>query len=187
MSIAPAKLLTAEEFSRLPDPPDGSKQELVRGEIITMPPPGIEHGEVQMNTAMLVKGHTRAKKLGRVAVESGVKTESGPDTVRGPDISYWSYERLPRGKRVVGYHDLAPDLGIEVRSPDQSWNKLLEKVKEYLAAGVRMVWLIDPDKRTVTVHRKRGKPRVLTERDTITGDDVLPGFSCRVAEFFAED
>src|SRR5260370_13020000 len=68
MSIAPAKLLTAEQFSRLPDPPDGSKQELVRGEIITMPPPGIEHGEVQMNTAMLVKGHTRAKKLGRVAV-----------------------------------------------------------------------------------------------------------------------
>ncbi len=185
MSIGALKLLTAEQFSRLPDPSDGSKQELVRGEIITMPPPGVEHGEIQGNAYMLVKGHVRARKLGRVAVESGVKTESDPDTVRGPDISYWSYKRLPAGKRVVGYHDLAPDLGIEIRSPDQSWSKLLEKVKEYLTAGVRMVWLIDPDERTVTVYRKRGKPRVLGEDDALTGDDVLPGFSCCVAEFFA--
>lgn len=83
MSTAAAKLLTAEEFARLPNPPDGSKQELVRGEIVTMPPPGFVHGVVQLNVASLVRAHVRNHKLGRVTVESGVITEQGPDTVRG--------------------------------------------------------------------------------------------------------
>src|SRR5207249_4297108 len=91
MATAPTKLLTAEEFFRLPEPPDGSKQELVRGEIVTMPPPGFRHGDVQLAIGSLLRQFVRANRLGRVTVESGVVTEDDPDTVRGPDVSFWSY------------------------------------------------------------------------------------------------
>ncbi|MFL5340927.1 MAG: Uma2 family endonuclease [Gemmataceae bacterium] len=178
-------MLTADEFSRLPDPPDGSKQELVRGEIITVPPTGFRHGKVHLNTVMLINDQSRSNKSGRVVVESGVQTERDPDIVRGPDVSYWSSERLPAQIVPEGYPEGTPDLAAEIRSPDQSLGKLRAKAKEFIAAGVRLVWLIDPDARAVTVVRRGRKERVLDEHATLDGEDVLPGFSCKVTEFFA--
>src|SRR6478672_6836851 len=93
MSTAAPPKLTAAEFARLPEPADGSKQELVRGEVVTMPPPGIRHGIVQTNVACLIQPYARAHKLGRVTVESGVVTEEDPDTVRGPDVAFWALMR----------------------------------------------------------------------------------------------
>ena len=98
MATVAQRLVTAEEFARLPDPLDGSKQELVRGRIVTMPPPGFEHGDIQLNVGALLKVFVRPKRLGRVVTESGIITERGPDTVRGADVSFWSKERLQRGK-----------------------------------------------------------------------------------------
>jgi Uma2 family endonuclease len=181
------KLLTAEEFFRLPDPPDGSKQELVRGEVVTMPPPGIRHGVVQTNIACLIQPFARTHKLGRVTVESGVRTEEDPDSVRGPDVAFWGVNALPVGPVPVGYADLPADLVVEVMSPSDSRRAVVRKVNEYLTSGTRMVWVVDPDDRNVAVYRQAGEGRILWEDATISGEDVLPGFECKVADFFDEE
>jgi Uma2 family endonuclease len=186
MSTATTRLLTAEEFAKLPNPVDGSKQELVRGEVVTMPPPGFRHGIVQVNVATLLKVFAKQHKLGRITVESGVVTERDEDTVRGPDVAYWSYERLPADQVPEGYPNVAPDLCVEVLSPSNTEQRTTKKVGEYFACGARMVWVIDPEERTVTIYRKPGDGRVLWEDATIAGEDVLPGFSCPLNEFFQE-
>ena len=115
MSTVTAQLLTAEEFFALPDPKDGSKRELVRGEVITMSNPGWRHGEVQGNVYFAIKLFLKTNTIGRVAVESGQITDRKPDTVRGPDVTYYSKERLPLDKEVIKWHDHTevPDLCVE--------------------------------------------------------------------------
>ena len=186
MSTAAVQLLTAEEFARLPNPADGSKEELVRGEVITMPPPGFLHGRVQANVAFAVTAFVKQHKVGRATVESGVITERGPDTVRGPDVSYWSYERLPKGVVPVVYANEPADLVVEVLSPGNTKQRMTAKVREYFDSGVHLVWAVHPEERTVTVYTKPGDGTVLWEDATLTGGDVLPGFSCPVAEFFQD-
>jgi len=114
MTIVAQTLLTAEEFAQRPEPSDGSKEELVRGVVITMPPPGFDHGMCQVRVCGLIDQHARPRRLGRVTVESGLITERGPDTVRGPDVAYWSAERLPFDQRPRGYPDVAADLCVEI-------------------------------------------------------------------------
>ena len=177
-------LLTAEEFARLPNPIDGSKQELVRGEVVTMPPPSFLHGIVQTNVAFALQSFARQTKLGRVTVKSGLITETGPDTVRGPDVAFWSYARLPAEDVPVVYANVPADLCVEVLSPGNAREKMTRKVREYFASGVRLVWVVDPEERIVTVYSKPGDGAVLWEDATLTGGEVLSGFSCPVAEFF---
>ena len=184
MATVAEKLITAEEFAKMPNPPDGSKQELVKGVIVTMPPPGFDHGVCQVRVANLVDTHARTNKQGRVTVETGLVTEQDPDTVRGPDVSFWSLERLPLDKRPKGYPDVAADLCVEVLSPRKRLRIIKEKIREYFARGVRMVWVVDPEDRTVTAYRSPDEGRVLHESAILTGEDVLPGFTCRVSELF---
>jgi Uma2 family endonuclease len=185
MSTVGQKLLTAEEFFDLPEQTDGSKLELVRGEVVAMPGPGFEHGEVQGNVYFQIKSFLKQNPIGRAVVESGAITERDPDTVRGPDVSYYSKERLPLGQRVVKYHDQPPDLCVEVVSPSNTSRKLRAKAKEYLFAGVRLVWIVDPEDRTVSVITGPLEYRVLEPEATLDGGDVLPGFACKVADLFA--
>lgn len=185
MATVAEKLLTAEEFARLPNPPDGSRQELVRGVIVTMPPPGFRHGLRQVRVCTLLDQYGRSSGRGRVTAESGVITERDPDTVRGPDAAFWSIDRLPLDLEPEGYPDVAADLCVEVLSPSNNFRRIREKIREYFARGVRMVWIIDPEDRTVTVYRTPDEGRLLHENAMLDGEDVLPGFSCRVAELFA--
>jgi Uma2 family endonuclease len=178
------KLLTAEEFAALPEPADGSKQELVRGEIVTMPPTRHVHGLVQGHFYFHLRLWANQHKLGNVTVESGLPTETDPDTVRGPDVAYWSFERLPADQVPEGYPEVAADLVVEVLSPSDSRRRMAEKIREYFAAGVRLVWVADPDDRTVTVYTRPGDGIVLWSDATLTGGDVLPSFSCPVASLF---
>jgi Uma2 family endonuclease len=183
MSAVTQKLITAEEFMSVPDPPDGSKQELVRGVIVTMPPPKGRHGVCCMSTGYIVYGFVSANRLGHVTCnDAGFVSERAPDTVRGPDVAYWSIQRVPEVPE--GYFEVPPDLAIEVVSPSDTHVRLQEKVRHYLKHGVRMVWLIDPELRIVTVYRTTNEARTLEETDTLGGEDVLPGFSCPVARFF---
>jgi Uma2 family endonuclease len=176
--------LTAEEFFALPEPADGSRQELVRGKVETVPNPGLEHGEVTGNAYIQLKTFASLHKLGRVFVESGTLVDRNPDTVRGPDVSFYSKERLPLDLRVIAYHDQPPDLCVEVVTPSNTRRKLRDKVKEYFFAGVRAVWLIDPEDRSVTVFTEPLEGRVLSEGKILDGGDVLPGFACPVADLF---
>lgn len=178
------KLLTAEEFAELPDPGDGSQQELVRGVLATMPPPGFKHGLVCVRSVRRIGNFVDDRDLGHVTCnDAGVILERDPDTVRGPDVGYWSKERLPIPPED-GYPEIAPDLAVEVMSPHDVFQELYKKVREYLRAGTKQVWVFLPEDRSVGVFFPDGSEKLLHENDTIDGGDVLPGFSCRVGDFF---
>jgi Uma2 family endonuclease len=185
MATVTQKLLTVDEFMRLPNPPDGSRQELVRGEIVTMAARGFRHGICQLNAASLLHAYARASGTGRVTPESGVITERDPDTVRGPDVAFWSFERLPASSVPEAYPEVAPDMVVEVISATKRLAKVIEKLPEYFEIGVRIVWIVDSEDSTVRVYRSLEEGRILHTNATLSGEDVLPGFSCKVAELFA--
>ncbi len=114
--------------------------------------------------------------------DTGFITERDPDTVRGPDLAFWRRERLPEVPE--GYAEVAPDLVAEVVSPGDHYSRVQNKVRHYLTRGVRMVWVVDPEDRSVTVYRSWQQATILGENDTVSGEDVVPGFSCKVADLF---
>jgi Uma2 family endonuclease len=183
MSIGAQVLYTAEEFGRRPDP--GYPEELVRGRVVRMPPPGSRHGKVCCNTAfemrLFLKDHDRGHVLSN---DSGVVTEREPDTVRGADVCFYSYERVPKGPLPPGYLDVPPDLVFEVLSPEDRWRKILAKVSEYLMAGVQAVVVLDPERRKVHVFEGDEPTRVLTDQDELTLPSVLGEFRVPVRLFF---
>jgi Uma2 family endonuclease len=182
--LVPTRLLTAEEFAVLPQPADGLQQELVKGVIITMPPPGFYHGVVCLLLGRKLGNFIDAHDLGWITSnDSGVILARNPDTVRGPDLAFWGRERLPQPPRQ-GYPSVAPDLAVEVLSPSDVFTRVQQKVQEYLSAGVRLIWILVPEDRSVAVFRA-GKPSsVLFNGEALSGEDVLPGFSCPIAELF---
>lgn len=178
-----AHLITAEELFNM-----GISQrcELVKGEVRYMSPSGFEHGRVIIKLSRLLANHVEDQRLGVVlGAETGFTLARNPDTVRGADVSFISAARLPSGSHPVGYWEGAPDLAVEVISPSDRRGQIEEKVREYLAAGSRLVWVIHPARKTITVHRADSSVNVLHEKDTLDGEDVVPGFRCTVAEIFA--
>jgi Uma2 family endonuclease len=180
--VTPAGLITGEEFART-DVPDYF--ELVRGRIVPMPPPTHGHGRVEFNIAGPVYVYLQAHPLGTVAVgEAGIYTERDPDTVRGVDFYFITHERLAKRDKSKGYLTVAPDWITEVLSPSNTEALVKEKLEEYFAINVRMVWLADADAKCVHVYRSLTDIHTFHENDTITGEDVLPGFTLAVAKIF---
>jgi Uma2 family endonuclease len=180
-TIMQKKLLTAEEFFLLPNPGNGLQQELVRGEVITMPPPGGMHGVSCLKAGRRIGNFVEDNNRGiTVCNDTGFITERNPDSVRGPDVSYWSKERLP--EVPVSYIEIAPDMLVEVLSPSNTSKQIRAKLAEYFARGVRLVWVIAPEDRTLTIYRTPDEGRVLHETALVTGEDVLPDFTCRVSD-----
>jgi Uma2 family endonuclease len=180
-TVARKTPLTAEEFFLLPDPADGSQQELVRGEVIATPPSGGFHGVSCAKTVQRIGNFVADNDRGTVACnDTGIITERNPDSVRGPDISYWTRDRL---KEVpIGYIAISPDMLVEVLSPSNTSKQIRLKLIEFFASGVRLVWVISPEDRTLTIYRTPDEGRLLHETATVTGEDVLPGFTCRVSD-----
>jgi Uma2 family endonuclease len=147
--------------------------------------PGFRHGLIQSRIAGRLNEFATSHRFGRVTVESGLITERGPDTVRGPDVAVWSFGRLPPEQEPIGYPDVAADLCVEILSPNDRPGEMRQKVREYFTRGVRMVWLIDPEDRAVRVHRSPDEAQMLYDSAILSGGDVLPGFTCRVADLFA--
>jgi Uma2 family endonuclease len=171
-------LLTAEELLRthLPD----KQVELVRGILVVREPPGYRHGDVTARLTKALMDGVDARGLGRVlAAETGFKLSADPDTVRAADVAFVSRERLP-DPAPSGYLALAPDLVIEVLSPGDRPGETLAKVGDWLNAGSRLVWVVDPNRRVARVYRPDGSETLLTENDVLNGEDVVPGFECRL-------
>jgi Uma2 family endonuclease len=167
-------------------PDDGFRYELVKGELRRMSPAGDEHGIISMQLAASLHQHCKLNHLGRVfAADTGFKLESDPDTVRAPDIAFVSRERVQSAGKIFGYGRGAPDLAVEVLSPGNTKRELAEKIEQYFTTGARLVWVVSPKPRTVTVYRSSTEIAVLTEKDTLDGGDVVPGFQIAVAEIFA--
>ena len=171
---------TAEELERLNLP--NKRTELVRGQLIVREPAGFRHGDVAMALALQLGNFVRKHSLGRVlAAETGFKLFSNPDTVRAPDVGFVRQDRIP-DPPPRGFAKFAPDLAVEVLSPDDRPGEVLAKVSDWLNAGTRLVWIIDPDRRTARVHRADGTVALISESGSLEGEDVVPGFSCPLAE-----
>ncbi len=174
--------LTSTEFFYMAG--NGTRQELVKGVVIEMPPPEFIHGSIASQISWLLANYVKPRQLGRVAVESGYKLERNPDTVRGPDVSFVSANKLSTMTVSLGYPNGAPDLAVEIVSPANTKRKIEEKVQEYLNAGSQLVWVVRPKQQTVTIYNLNGTVKELTKTDILSGEAVLPGFSCQVAEIF---
>ena len=183
MTTTQTKLLTADDLLRLYS--RGVRGELIRGVLCETMPSGQEHGEIVVQLSAAVLNFVKPRGLGRVvASDSGVRLERDPDTVREPDVAYFSAARMPPGVRVTGYSETAPDLVVEVVSPSDSRRGVNDKARMWLSHGVRLVWVVHPETRTVDVHRADHEAATLGEDDALDGMDVLPGFSCAVQAVF---
>ena len=169
-------LMTAEELlhTHLPN----KRVELVRGVLVVHEPPGYEHGRITAELGFLLTKHIKETRVGQLLIgDTGFQVASGPDTVRGPDIAFLRSERLP-DPHTRGFPALAPDLVVEVLSPRDRPGETLVKVGDWLEAGARLVWVIDPQHRLAHIYRQDGTATTIREVESLDGEDVLPGFSC---------
>jgi Uma2 family endonuclease len=185
------RLYTAQElweFSHRPG--ESARYELTEGQLALMSPAGGEHGDLASELDMRIRMFAKQHRLGHVsAAETGFilhrSSDDKRDTVRAPDVGFIVLARWP-GKLPKGYIPTAPDLAVEVVSPGDSRRDIREKLRDYLRYGVRMVWMIRPATRTVTLHRPTGK-RTLTIDDQIDGGDLLPGLKIPIRDIFHDE
>jgi Uma2 family endonuclease len=177
------KLITAKELAQLPD--DGQRYELIEGVLITMAPSGSEHAEISLDVGGPLRQYVKDHDLGRAyGAEGGFLVSRNPDTVLAPDAAFVSKERLERINKVGSYLPIAPDLAVEIISPNDLYTEVQEKVESWLRYGARMVVVLNPRHRTVAVHRSPTEVRHLTINDTLDGEDVVPGWRIPVRELF---
>ncbi len=191
MAVA-TKLMTVEEFWQRAN--EFPHCELVNGVVVpkhrapngepTMSPTGRKHGKIEQMLGYLLGLYLASHPLGEAYTgEVGFILKHNPDMMRAPDVAFVSHERL-QDAPAEGYLPFAPDLAIEVVSPNDTVREVQTKVLEYLQAGTRLIWIVEPDTETVTVYRSLSDVRTLTRKDTLDGWDVLPDLSIAVNEIF---
>jgi len=164
---------------------DIGRCELVRGKFIMMNPAGGEHGRITMNLSAPIAVYVKAHRLGTVvAAETGFLLSREPDTVRAPDFAFMRAGREALSTR--GFVPGAPDLAVEVLSPDDRPGYVREKVAEWLEAGTLVIWVVDPRTRTVAIHEAGERVVVFGESGTLPGGELLPGFELAVRDVFSE-
>jgi Uma2 family endonuclease len=178
------ELMTLEQYAAYEEPDERYVTDLVRGVLVREPRPGGPHGSMQILLGHFLTVWARPRGA-RVTAESGYVLEEDPPTLRGPDLAVVLDARTGKGL-VGGWIPGAPDVAIEILSPSDRSGAMQEKTLDYLAAGAREVWIVDPAARTVTVFEASGAARLLRDTDTLSGGDVLPGFSLSLAELFAD-
>jgi len=175
--------MTADELLRN-DVPHKST-ELVRGVLVVREPSGGWHGHLSQRLGFLLGQHVYPQQSGMLfGQDTGFLIERDPDTVRAPDLAFVAAARAATIGRH-GYVPFAPDLAVEILSPGDRPGDMLEKVAQWLTAGTRLVWVIDPDRGNARVHRADGSIDIVPGSGALDGEDVLPGFSCRLADFLA--
>jgi Uma2 family endonuclease len=181
VSVLP-HILTALEFWKLPQ--NGTRRELVCGEVVETMPPGGRHGAIAASMATLLRIWTQQNAGGYVGVEAGYLLTHDPDTVRGPDVSFVRADRIPASGIPEAFWNLSPDLAVEVVSPNETAEDVRAKVLDFLSAGTPLVWTIYPRTEEVIVHTPDGLARTYGPNDTIEFPDLLSQFTCHVAELF---
>lgn len=181
--VKSSSALTATDVERVSLP--GKLVELVRGQLVVREPPGTRHGAIAAKLGYYLSDFVYRHGLGIVfAQDTGFKIGSDPDTVRAPDVAFVGRDR---GAQIPprGYADFAPDLLAEILSPGDAPAEVLAKVADWLDAGARLVWLVDPERAEVRVYRRDGSLSILGEIDSLEGEDVLPGFTCPLVQVFS--
>lgn len=164
---------------------DGSRYELSKGELVPMTPVGWRHGRIVVRLARLLDEFAEKRNLGNVSTEVGFRLSRNPDTVRAPDVAFVAKARIPAGALSEKFVEFPPDLAAEVLSPEDTAREILRKVEEYLAAGVPLVWVVDPGTQTVTVYRSLQDVKILSADQELDGAGAIPGLNIRVSEIFA--
>jgi Uma2 family endonuclease len=173
--------MTVGDLYRMPD--DGRLYELEAGRLVSEPVPGARHGRVAAVLVELLGSFARGRELGVVlSNDAGYVLAREPDTVRGPDVSFISRKRYAEFGDLPAAFPGPPDLAVEVLSPGNTPPEIHAKVADYLAAGTRLVWVVDPETERAAVYRSLLSPRTLGPDDELDGEDVLPGFRVRVGE-----
>lgn len=177
------RLMTGEELARHPElEPCG----LVNGRVVPMAPAGPIHGTLELRLgAKLVAYADESGRGVAMGGEVGIYTSRDPDTVRGADALFISHERYGRWDRGA-FLDVAPELVVEILSPEDRPGEVTTKIQEYLAIGVDRVWLVDRRRRQVRIHRSPEQVETLEIGDTLRDEDILPGFSLPLSELFRE-
>jgi Uma2 family endonuclease len=174
-------LMTADELLHMPD--DGWKYELDRGELIRMRPSGSRSSRVSRKVGSKLDAFVDEHNLGVCGdADWGFRLASNPDIVRAPDIGFVRAARIPVEGLPDGFWPGAPDLAIEVLSPSDRLADLLVKVQELLAAGTRLVWVLDPETRRAFIFRPGQEPQIVNSDGELSGEDVVPGFVLRLAD-----
>ena len=177
------KLLTAADLLALYS--NGIRGELIRGALSETTPASGEHGEIVVYLGWALQTFIKPRRLGRVTgSDSGILLERSPDTVREPDIAFFSADKIPPGVRIRGYYQVPPDIVVEIASPTDTLAAINDKALMWLRYGARLAWTLHPDHRRVDIHTPDGAVRSLTDGDTLTGGDVLPGFACPISDIF---
>lgn len=177
----PVRSWTDEELLGLESQVDG-KWELVDGEIVVSPAGG-RHGRVIVRLTARLHLFVEARGLGEVLDSStGFRLPGG--NLRSPDVSFIAAHRLPEGGVPRGFLHVAPDLAVEVLSPEDEPRKVMDKIREYATAGVVLVWVIDPEKETAVAYRAQAEGRQVLRDQSLDGEDVVPGFTCPLAQLF---
>ncbi len=174
-----ADLITAEQVARYPY--SERSCELVDGRVVDMSPASWQHGRIAGRVMRVLVPWTNEHGGDVVSAETGFLLRRDPDTVRAPDVAYLCAGREVRASPFV---DGAPDVAIEVLSPDARTGETARRVRDYLDAGATRVWMIDPDNRTLTVHSPPNLAVVLGETDVLRDDEALPGFELAIASLF---
>ena len=167
--------MTLEEFLES----DLERYEYINGELIPMPPTSVEHGYISVNLSSLLHLYVRENQLGRVLSETGFRVG---ERVLIPDIAIISTDRLPDDPTKVS--PVPPDLAVEVVSPTDASSRVEEKAFAYLEAGTQLVWVLKPRSKTGTVYRSETEITTLTQNETLSGEEVVKGFTCQVVELF---
>ncbi|MCY4080363.1 MAG: Uma2 family endonuclease [Caldilineaceae bacterium] len=159
--------------------------ELIDGVIVRMSLAGGLHGFIELTLALLVGGFIKEREVGFCMVgEVGIYIRHEPDRIRGADLAVWSYAKLPDGP-PAGFVEVAPDLIVEILSPNDPWAEIHQKINDYFSIGVDTLWIVDPDEETVFVYRTASQRTALRSGDTLAGTGPLTGFALPVSELFA--
>ena len=176
--------ISVAEYAALDEHDERHLTELVRGVVVREPRPRHRHGEIQVELAFHLRAWAGTRHA-MVTAESGYILSEDPATVRGPDVAVVLERRSSEGQ-PGGWVRGAPDLAVEILSPSDTSSAIQQKTLEYLEAGARLVWIVDPDARTVTIYRPDGSANLLREHDRLTGEEVVVGFSLALTDVFAE-
>jgi Uma2 family endonuclease len=180
MATTTRRVATEEDLLAMPK--DGQKYELVDGEI-RVSPAGDRHSVVALRLGGLLLTHVTERRLGHVmGADAGFRLPGG--NIRSPDVSFVAGGRFPQDTPPDDFGNLAPDLAVEVLSPGDRTRHVLDKIGEYLEAGVRLIWVIDPRRQRAAAYRSLSEVRELAPDDSLDGEDVVPGFRCRLREIF---
>jgi Uma2 family endonuclease len=182
MAAPASTLTTAEDLLRMPR--GRARCELVRGELRVMCLPGARHGRLTARIGRLLDTHASRTGAGVAFGELGCLLASDPDTVRGPDAAFISRERYEAVGDTVKYWPGAPDLAVELLSPNDTFREVQEKALEWVAAGAVAVLVLDPDERTATVYRAGGDSHIYAGEERVELSDAVPGFGVGIDELF---